>query len=76
MLMLSQQLCILGTCLLCFLGTCHASMVLLHLAERLESPRTSYEDEPKYRQTSTTSIQVAFIDTRVQNLLQPMLLTR
>jgi hypothetical protein len=75
-LMLSQQLCILGTCLLCFLGTCHASTVLLHLAERLESPGTSYEDEPKYRQTSTTAIRVAFIDTRVQNLLQPMLLTR
>jgi hypothetical protein len=51
-------------------------MVLLHLAEELESPRTSNEDERMYRQTLTTAIQVAFIETRVQGMLQPSLLTR
>lgn len=76
MLMLSQQLHFLGTCLLCFLGSRHASMVLLHLAEEPESPRISNEDEPRYSQTLTTAIQVAFIDTRVQGMLQPSLLTR
>jgi hypothetical protein len=74
--MLSQQPRFLGTCLLCFLGSRHASMVLLHLAEELESPRTSNEDERMYRQTLTTAIQVAFIETRVQGMLQPSLLTR
>jgi hypothetical protein len=58
MLMFFQQLRFLDTCLLCFRGTCHASMVLLHLAERLQSHRTSYEDEPNYRRTHTTAIRV------------------